>query len=133
MFLLGLLGRLFFLVIVHLFNTCHQFIQKKGIFLQRARIGNHTFKEHSKYIPSYGNFNSNTGARAPCQSPSCPVLPLNSPFANSFSTNPPCFFSSLRFFHIYRSTLENKEQYGLKRWEIGEIASKIGREYFMIV
>ncbi|KAJ1566687.1 hypothetical protein HK096_000681, partial [Nowakowskiella sp. JEL0078] len=29
-----------------------------------------------------------------------------------------------------RGTLENKEHYGLKRWEIGEIASKIGQLYY---
>ena len=31
---------------------------------------------------------------------------------------------------LYRLILENKDNYGLKRWEIGEIASKIGQLYY---
>nr|KAJ3420695.1 hypothetical protein HK105_005369 [Polyrhizophydium stewartii] len=35
-----------------------------------------------------------------------------------------------KFQQKYRSVLDNKEYYGLKRWEIGEIASKIGLLYY---
>jgi hypothetical protein len=31
---------------------------------------------------------------------------------------------------VNRAALENKEFYGLKRWEVGEIASKIGQLYY---
>jgi hypothetical protein len=31
---------------------------------------------------------------------------------------------------LTRTTLENKEYYDLKRWEIGELASKIGQLYY---
>ncbi|KAJ3035830.1 hypothetical protein HDV00_003365 [Rhizophlyctis rosea] len=35
-----------------------------------------------------------------------------------------------KFQQQHRSILENKEYYGLKRWEIGEVASKIGQLYY---
>ncbi|EGF83974.1 hypothetical protein BATDEDRAFT_34022 [Batrachochytrium dendrobatidis JAM81] len=35
-----------------------------------------------------------------------------------------------KFQQTYRSVLDNKEYYGLKRWEIGELASKIGQLYY---
>ncbi|KND01855.1 uncharacterized protein SPPG_03645 [Spizellomyces punctatus DAOM BR117] len=35
-----------------------------------------------------------------------------------------------KFQQMHRSILENKEYYGLKRWEIGEVASKIGQLYY---
>eukprot|EP00002_Diphylleia_rotans_P016531 TRINITY_DN321_c0_g1_i1.p1 TRINITY_DN321_c0_g1~~TRINITY_DN321_c0_g1_i1.p1 ORF type:complete len:625 (+),score=139.04 TRINITY_DN321_c0_g1_i1:49-1923(+) len=35
-----------------------------------------------------------------------------------------------KFQQQHRNILENKERYGLKRWEIGEIASKIGQLYY---
>ncbi|KAJ3414151.1 hypothetical protein HDV05_007013 [Chytridiales sp. JEL 0842] len=35
-----------------------------------------------------------------------------------------------RFQQQHRPILENKELYGLKRWEVGEIASKIGQLYY---
>ena len=35
-----------------------------------------------------------------------------------------------RLLVLIRATLENKEYYDLKRWEIGEIASKIGQLYY---
>lgn len=38
------------------------------------------------------------------------------------------FFSNLFFF--LSAVLEKKELYGLQRWEIGEIASKIGQLYY---
>lgn len=31
---------------------------------------------------------------------------------------------------LCRPVLEDKENYGLKRWEVGEIASKIGQLYY---
>ncbi|KAI7897571.1 uncharacterized protein BX663DRAFT_565423 [Cokeromyces recurvatus] len=35
-----------------------------------------------------------------------------------------------KFQQTHRSVLENKNNYGLKRWEVGEIASKIGQLYY---
>ncbi|KAF1806505.1 hypothetical protein FB192DRAFT_1272735 [Mucor lusitanicus] len=35
-----------------------------------------------------------------------------------------------KFQQTHRSILENKSNYGLKRWEVGEIASKIGQLYY---
>ncbi|KAI9297046.1 hypothetical protein K502DRAFT_288547 [Neoconidiobolus thromboides FSU 785] len=35
-----------------------------------------------------------------------------------------------KFQQIHRVVLEDKEYYGLKRWEVGEIASKIGQIYY---
>merc|ERR1711934_765464 len=35
-----------------------------------------------------------------------------------------------KFQQEHRSILENRDYYGLKRWEIGEIASKIGQLYY---
>lgn len=35
-----------------------------------------------------------------------------------------------KFQQSHRSILENKSNYGLKRWEVGEIASKIGQLYY---
>ncbi|KAI8918066.1 protein SCAI [Entophlyctis helioformis] len=35
-----------------------------------------------------------------------------------------------KFQQTYRAVLDNKEYYGLKRWEIGELASKIGQLYY---
>jgi hypothetical protein len=37
-------------------------------------------------------------------------------------------YSHLHF--VFRAILEDKSHYGLKRWEIGEIASKIGQLYY---
>ena len=44
----------------------------------------------------------------------------------------PCIFSSQlwKFQQEKRTILENRDYYGLKRWEIGEIASKIGQLYY---
>ncbi|GAA5798762.1 hypothetical protein HPULCUR_004168 [Helicostylum pulchrum] len=35
-----------------------------------------------------------------------------------------------KFQQTHRSILEHKSNYGLKRWEVGEIASKIGQLYY---
>lgn len=35
-----------------------------------------------------------------------------------------------KFQQVHRSILESKDHYGLKRWEVGEIASKIGQLYY---
>ncbi|ORY97869.1 hypothetical protein BCR43DRAFT_523976 [Syncephalastrum racemosum] len=35
-----------------------------------------------------------------------------------------------KFQQLHRPVLEDKENYGLKRWEVGEIASKIGQLYY---
>ncbi|KAJ9084234.1 hypothetical protein DSO57_1026566 [Entomophthora muscae] len=35
-----------------------------------------------------------------------------------------------KFQQVHRTILESKEHYGLKRWEVGEIASKIGQLYY---
>lgn len=35
-----------------------------------------------------------------------------------------------KFQQVHRTLLENKEHYGLRRWEVGEIASKIGQLYY---
>ena len=35
-----------------------------------------------------------------------------------------------KFQQQHRQVLENKDLYGIKRWEIGEIASKVGQLYY---
>jgi hypothetical protein len=50
-------------------------------------------------------------------------------FLTSSIYTPPSktFVKLWKYQQQHRAVLEDKEKYGLKRWEIGEIASKIGQ------
>lgn len=84
--------------------------------------GSRILVEPSMFIRNYGNFNSSIGNARD-------AFNLNVIYHLQYSSNKDakCNANSKRFVS-YRQILDTK--YGLKRWQIGEIASKIGQLYY---